>query len=98
MADTTSTPSSGGGGGSCDVCGKVAVKGELQRCGQCGWRCYCGAECQRKDWKQMGHTRVCKAIVGVRRREVHPGELIEADKVAEVKGLVLSGAFGVNDT
>ena len=66
MADTTSTPTSGGGGGSCDVCGVVVAPGKLQRCAQCGWRCYCGAECQRKDWKQMQHKRVCKAIVGVR--------------------------------
>ena len=101
MADTTTTPSSSdreGGDGRCDVCGKVAAEGELQRCGQCGWRCYCGAECQRKDWKQMRHKHVCKAIVGVRRGEVHPGELIDADRVEEVKGLVLSGTVGVNDT
>ena len=98
MADTTSTPSSGGGG-SCDVCGKVAAEGaELQRCGQCGWRCYCGAECQRKDWKQMGHKRVCKAIVGVRRGEVDLASLIKANCVEEVRGLVLSGTVGVNDT
>ena len=96
MADT-STPSSGGGGGSCDLCGKVAAEGELQRCGQCGWRCYCGAECQRKDWKQMGHKRVCKAIVGVRRGELRPGERIMNDRVEEVRGLVLSGTIHVDD-
>ena len=72
--------------------------GKLQKCGQCGWRCYCGAECQRKDWKQMQHKRVCKAIVGVRRHEVHPGELLDANLVEEVRGLVLSGTIGVNDT
>ena len=70
---------------------------EGQKCGQCGWRCYCGAECQRKDWKQMGHRHVCKAIVGVRRREVHLVELIKADRVEEVRGLVLSGSVGIND-
>ena len=96
MADTTSTPSSGGGGGSCDVCGKVAAEGELQRCGQCGWRCYCGAECQRKDWKQMQHKRVCKAIVGVRQGEVDLQKLIDDNHVEEVRGLVLSGTVGVN--
>ena len=100
MADTTSTPSSGGGGGGgCDVCGKVAAEGaELQRCGQCGWRCYCGAECQRKDWKQMQHKRVCKAIVGVRQGEVDLHKLIDDDLVEEVRGLMLSGTVGVNDT
>ena len=97
MADTTSTPSSGGGG-SCDVCGKVAAQGELQRCGQCGWRCYCGAECQRKDWKQMRHKHVCNAIVAVRRGEVHPGNLINEDRVEKVRGLVLSGTVKVNET
>ena len=97
MADTTNTPSSGGGG-RCDVCGKVAAAGELQKCAQCGWRCYCGAGCQRKDWKQRGHKRVCKAIVGVRQREVDLGKLISVNRVEEVKGLVLSGTVGVNDT
>ena len=99
MADTSTTPSSGGGGGSsCEVCGKVAAGGELQKCGQCGWRRYCGAECQRKDWKQMRHKRVCNTIVGVRRGEVDLVKLISVNRVEEVKGLVLSGTVGVNDT
>ena len=72
--------------------------GKLQKCGQCGWRCYCGAECQRKDWKQMGHKRVCKAIVGVRRGEVDRASRSNGDRVEGVKGLVLSGTVGVNDT
>ena len=76
--------------------GEVAAEGELQRCGQCGWRCYCGAECQHKDWKQLRHKRVCRAIVGVRRGEVDLEELFKADLVEEVRGLVLSGAVGVN--
>ena len=71
---------------------------KLRKCGQCGWRCYCGAECQRKDWKQMRHKHVCRAIVGVRRGEVDLVDLIEADRVDEVRGLVLSGTAGVNDT
>ena len=96
MAEATA-PSSAGGGG-CDVCGAAVAAGKLQKCGQCGWRCYCGAECQRKDWKQMRHRHVCKAIVGVRRREVHLVDLIEADRVDEVRGLVLSGTVRVNDT
>ena len=99
MADTDAPgPSSGGAGGSCDVCGKVAAEGELQRCGQCGWRRYCGAECQRKDWKQMRHKGVCKAIVGVRRGEVDLVKLISVNRVEEVRGLVLSGTVGANDT
>ena len=95
MAEST-TPSSDGGG--CDVCGVVAAEGKLHRCAQCGWRRYCGAECQRKDWKQMGHKHVCKAIVGVRRREVRLMELMKEDRVEEVRGLVLSGTIGVNVT
>ena len=79
------------------MCGAAVAAGKLQKCGQCGWRCYCGAECQRKDWKQMRHKRVCKAIVGVRRREIHPGKLIQANRVEEVKGLMLSGTFGANE-
>ena len=75
----------------------MAAAGQLQKCGRCGWRCYCGAECQRKDWKQMGHKGVCKAIVGVRQREVDIMELMKADRVEEVRGLVLSGTIGVND-
>ena len=109
MADTTSTPSSSGVSSGCDVCGKVATEGDLQRCGQCGWRCYCGAECQRKDWKQMGHRHVCKAIVGVRRGELEVdlvkliGEadlaaLIKDDRVEEVRELLLSGTVGINET
>ena len=98
MAEQATTETLPGNGGGCDVCGKVAAEGKLQRCAQCGWRCYCGAECQRKDWKQMGHKRVCKAIVGGRRREVHPENLIKADRVEEVRGLVLSGTVKVNDT
>ena len=80
------------------MCGAAVAAGKLQKCGQCGWRCYCGAECQRKDWKQMQHKRVCKAIVGVRQGEVHLGKLIQDDCVEEVRGLVLSGTVGVNDT
>ena len=96
MAEAT-TPSSAGGGG-CDVCGAAVAAGKLQKCGQCGWRCYCGAECQRKDWKQMQHKRVCKAIVGVRQGEVDLHVLIDDNLVEEVRGLVLSGTVGVNDT
>ena len=94
MAEATATSSAGGGG--CDVCGAAVAAGKLQKCSQCGWRCYCGAECQRKDWKQMKHKRVCKAIVGVRQGEVDVGKLIDDNLVEEVRGLVLSGTVGVN--
>ena len=97
-AEEATTKTLPGNTGGCDVCGKVAAEGELQNCGQCGWRRYCGAECQRKDWKQMRHKGVCNAIVGVRRRELHPRELIKQNRVKEVRGLVLSGTVGVNDT
>lgn len=82
----------------CDVCGAVAASlGELQRCGQCGWRCYCGPECQRNDWKEMGHKRVCKTIGAVREGKADVRALIEADRVEEVRALVLSCTIGVND-
>ena len=42
------------------------------------------------------HKRVYGAIVGVRRGEVDLEELIQADLVEEVRGLVLSGTVGVN--
>ena len=40
---------------------------------------------------------MCKAIVGVRRREVDLAVLIKDDRVEQVKGLVLSGTVRVND-
>ena len=39
----------------CFHCGKSGAK--LRSCGQCHRAHYCNRECQRKDWKQMGHGR-----------------------------------------
>ena len=38
----------------CDICGTPT----RMRCQRCNTRAYCGAECQRSDWKS-GHRRVC---------------------------------------
>ena len=38
----------------CDICGTPT----RMRCQRCNSRAYCGAECQRSDWKS-GHRRVC---------------------------------------
>ena len=86
-----------GKGGSCDVCGVVAA-GNRFSCAKCGWRSYCGVECQHKDWKELGHKRVCKTIGAVRKGKADVRALIVADRVEEVRGLVLSGTIGVNDT
>ena len=79
-------------GSGCDVCGVEAAGNRFW------WRSYCGAECQHKDWKELGHKRVCKTIGAVRNGKAYVEDLIEADRVEEVRGLVLSGTVGVNDT
>ena len=82
--------------GCCDVCGVETA--ELMQCAQCGVRSYCGRSCQRKDWKEMGHKRVCKTIGAVRKGKADVRALVDANRVEEVRGLVLSGTVGVNDT
>ena len=79
------------------LCGACDKPGCKLKCA-CKLVFYCGAECQRKDWKQLRHKRVCNTIVGVRRGEVRPGEPIKQNHVEEVRGLVLSGTVEVNDT
>ena len=45
--------------GFCDVCGKDVAK--LQQCSVCKSRSYCGAACQKADWR-AGHKGQCKAL------------------------------------
>ena len=42
----------------CQVCEKT--EGKLLKCAGCEKVFYCGAECQKKDWKE--HKPVCKFV------------------------------------
>ena len=42
----------------CDVCSASGEGVVLQRCGRCKARRYCGAACQRADWKRGKHKQV----------------------------------------
>jgi len=46
---------------SCAHCGKQGVG--FKRCSRCKQACYCGAECQNKDWKR--HKRNCSPPVSL---------------------------------
>ena len=45
---------------SCWGCGETPAAG-LKKCVSCGVACYCGKDCQTKDWKEC-HKKWCKAI------------------------------------
>ncbi|KAI1080003.1 hypothetical protein F5B20DRAFT_147853 [Whalleya microplaca] len=46
----------------CDVCGKGKADGvDVQCCGRCKSRVFCGVDCQRADWPS--HKAACKAKV-----------------------------------
>jgi hypothetical protein len=44
----------------CDVCGGVGSDGGVQLCSSCKGRCFCGRECQRRDWRS--HKESCRRI------------------------------------
>lgn len=55
----------------CDAvgCGKVeAAIGDWKICKGCLEWCYCGVECQTKDWKTGGHKKACRASVSTLNR------------------------------
>lgn len=45
----------------CGGCGSVKPYSELKMCGRCEKEMYCSSECQRRDWKQGGHSKKCVA-------------------------------------
>ncbi len=51
----------------CSVCSKKPPKNErFRRCGGCHLMAYCGALCQKRDWKG-GHKAYCKAMLALGR-------------------------------
>lgn len=59
----------------CDAigCGKVEdTVGALSLCNGCREWWYCGTECQKRDWKEGGHKKVCKEtkIAAMKEKEV----------------------------
>ncbi|KAH8064421.1 hypothetical protein JL722_1291 [Aureococcus anophagefferens] len=42
----------------CTICGADKAKA----CQGCGTTAYCSTECQRIDWRDRGHRKVCKKI------------------------------------
>ena len=42
----------------CTICGKK----DARPCKGCGTTAYCSTDCQRIDWRDRGHRKVCKKI------------------------------------
>ncbi|KAH8057485.1 hypothetical protein JL721_9735 [Aureococcus anophagefferens] len=42
----------------CEICGADKAKA----CAGCGTTAYCSTDCQRIDWRDRGHRKVCKKI------------------------------------
>lgn len=56
--------------GTCDACGKCAFGRKRLRCSRCKGAFYCSKDCQKADWSQGNHKRVCKPIASMNAREV----------------------------
>ncbi|TVY58731.1 Uncharacterized protein LCER1_G002034 [Lachnellula cervina] len=52
----------------CAVCGKSGAR--TLRCGRCSSRVYCGAQCQKKDWRT--HKAECKRQNYILKIDLHP--------------------------
>jgi hypothetical protein len=51
------------------VCGKVETPSmKFERCSRCQTTFYCSRECQRVDWKILGHKQACRAFVALKNK------------------------------
>lgn len=60
------------GGRCCDCCGRDCDESSvLRRCSRCELVWYCSKSCQTKDWKQNGHSNVCREKGDMRHARSH---------------------------
>eukprot|EP01087_Luapelamoeba_hula_P023142 TRINITY_DN845_c0_g1_i1.p1 TRINITY_DN845_c0_g1~~TRINITY_DN845_c0_g1_i1.p1 ORF type:complete len:1213 (+),score=235.00 TRINITY_DN845_c0_g1_i1:88-3639(+) len=46
----------------CYYCATEQSNGELMRCGKCKAAQYCSQQCQRADWSELNHKRICPLL------------------------------------
>jgi hypothetical protein len=73
------------GGVYCEGCGKA--DGSAGKCKGCHLASYCSIECQKRDWKEGGHSVECDAII--------KGELIAGNSTLELRHLTRCSALAM---
>lgn len=75
------------GQGTCRVCQITKDLDKLKRCSQCRTAIYCGAECQRKDWKTHKLECISLELKNLARKEI-PDE--STSPLAAIEGMKLN--------
>lgn len=78
------------GGTRCDGCGRTREElgvTHLRSCSRCKKAYYCGAECQRKQWKVGGHKQHCREL-----GRIEPGDYVRLNGInarPQLNGMVV---------